>query len=195
MENTLRNRYGFLKTKTFYNILTGLLVLGIIIYYFCSRVDIVKTNEVKLVDKDGQVLLRIAAPLPNPLVQGKKYERSRVVDGVQFLDKNGNEVGGLAVNAEEGVGGLCFNYEAGEAACFYKDKEDVALDFYAKKEGTEAGSGTKRFALGFSGKNDSSFLVLSDKNGKERIKFSVDDAHAKIQMFDANGQETYTIAN
>lgn len=191
----LRNKLYSLKQKPklLLGILGGVLLVIALCALFCD--DSIETEEIKLVDHNGDVVLRVKAPLPNLSIQGKEYERARTVHGIQFLDAKGNEFGGLAVNPNEGVGGLCFNYETGEAGCFYKDKQDVALDIYSKKEGTEAATGTKRFALGFSGKDSTSFVSLADQKGKERIKLFVDNDHAYIKMYDANGHETYSISN
>jgi hypothetical protein len=56
-------------------------------------------RELDIVDEEGRERIVIAAPLPEPLVNGKVEHRVRRVSAaVQFKAANGNEQGGIAMS-------------------------------------------------------------------------------------------------
>jgi len=59
--------------------------------------DTLRVHQLVILDEQGRDRIVIAAPLPNPMVNGKVGIRRNVVSaGVQFKDPNGNERGGIA---------------------------------------------------------------------------------------------------
>jgi hypothetical protein len=58
-----------------------------------------RLRELDIVDEKGRERIVIAAPLPDPVVNGKVGHRIRVVSAaVQFKAPNGNEQGGIALS-------------------------------------------------------------------------------------------------
>src|SRR6266481_1388443 len=58
-----------------------------------------RLRELDIVDEKGRERIVIAAPLPEPVVDGKVGRRVRVVSAaVQFKAPNGNEQGGIALS-------------------------------------------------------------------------------------------------
>lgn len=59
----------------------------------------IRVRELDIVDENGRERIVIAAPLPEPLVDGKVAHRVRPVSAaVQFKAANGNEQGGIAMS-------------------------------------------------------------------------------------------------
>ena len=64
-----------------------------------------KTNEILtvrglvVVDERGVERVRLGAPLPDPIVQGKRVPRQGVVSGILILDADGDERGGYVTEA------------------------------------------------------------------------------------------------
>ena len=88
-----------------------------------QQFDTVSAHTLRIVDEQGHPRFVIGAPLPNPVVQGKELPRSSPVVGIQFLDKDGNETGGLAIIDRMQGAALCFDYSGGEAMCFTKARD------------------------------------------------------------------------
>ncbi|WP_309890448.1 hypothetical protein [Archangium sp.] len=71
-------------------------------------------RELTIVDEHGQPRVRIGAPLPDP----KGLKRKVKPVGIQLMDPNGKEIGGLVMIDNLGIRGLCFDSEEGyEAMC------------------------------------------------------------------------------
>jgi hypothetical protein len=51
-------------------------------------------RELVVVDPDGTPRVRIAAPLPDPIMLGKRFRRGDAVSGILIYDAEGNERGG-----------------------------------------------------------------------------------------------------
>jgi len=66
-----------------------------------SRSDSVLTlRELVIVDSMGTPRVRIAAPLPDPIMLGKRFSRGGVVSGIIIYDAEGNERGGYVTGDE-----------------------------------------------------------------------------------------------
>jgi hypothetical protein len=64
-----------------------------------SEPDKLRVRQLTIVDDKGRERIVIAAPLPDPVVQGKVQKRIRVVAaGVQFKAADGTERGGIAAS-------------------------------------------------------------------------------------------------
>lgn len=58
-----------------------------------------RLRELDIVDENGRERIVIASPLPDPVVNGAKGHRARVVSAaVQFKSPEGNEQGGIALS-------------------------------------------------------------------------------------------------
>ncbi|MBV9765134.1 MAG: hypothetical protein JOZ48_09850 [Acidobacteriaceae bacterium] len=63
------------------------------------QTDKLRVRELAIVDEMGRERIVIAAPLPNPVVNGRVEKRIRVVSaGVQFKAPDGTERGGIAAS-------------------------------------------------------------------------------------------------
>ena len=151
--------------------------------------DSITTQRLALVDSEGHPRLVLAAPLPNPRVAGKEYPRSSPAFGFQFLDKDGNETGGLALLDNIGGGAVCFDYSTAEALCLTKTKDSAYISLLdPPAENAKVGEpGATRIALSQE-KGDAS-IVLSDRYGKDRIVLEVNKkGQAEIKVLDAEGR-------
>jgi hypothetical protein len=57
-------------------------------------------RELVIVDSAGTPRLRIAAPLPDPIMLGKRFNRGGAVSGIIIYDAEGNERGGYVTGDE-----------------------------------------------------------------------------------------------
>jgi hypothetical protein len=71
-----------------------------------------------ITDDKGVERIRIAAPLPDAMVDGKASQRRSPANGIQLNDSNGNERGALSM-LDDGSLLLCFDSKSSEAACMY----------------------------------------------------------------------------
>ena len=65
------------------------------------RADSLQIRELVVVDANGTPRVRIAAPLPDPIMLGKRFKRGDAVSGLLLYDAEGNERGGY-VTGDEG---------------------------------------------------------------------------------------------
>jgi hypothetical protein len=76
--------------------LAGLGLLAIALNAQPSVVDVLRARRLIIVDDKGVERVVIGAPLPDPVVNGKRVKRSGVVSGMIVLDAKGNERGGFS---------------------------------------------------------------------------------------------------
>lgn len=153
-----------------------------------AHFDSLTTQRLTLADVDGHPRLVLAAPLPNPRVAGKEYPRSGAAYGFQFLDKDGNETGGLALLDNIGGGAICFDYTTAEALCLTKTRDSVYITMLdPPADNAKVGeTGAARIALSQEGGNAS--IVLGDRSGKDRIVLGVDkDGQTELKILDSDG--------
>ena len=62
-------------------------------------------RRLAVVDDKGTERVVIAAPLPDPIVQGQRFKRSGAISGLAIYDSDGNERGGYATT-DTGSGAL-----------------------------------------------------------------------------------------
>ncbi len=126
-------------------------------------------RELNIVDERGQARLRIGAPLPDP----KGLKRAVKAVGIQFMDPNGQEIGGLAMLDSIGVTGLCFDSKEGyEAMCMGLIQGQPNITFrHDWKE---------RITLGV--ENGVAGIVLHDAQGIPRLRLEVDkDGRTRVE--------------
>jgi len=118
-------------------------------------------RELNLVDENGQTRLRLAAPFPDP----KGLKRKVKPVGIQLLDAEGKEVGGLVMIDSIGVRGLCF---------------DAAANYEAMCVGLEQGKPTVTFRddwkerLTLTVEGGVARITLFDAEGKPKLQLTVD---------------------
>ena len=65
-----------------------------------SRRDDLTVRQLHVVDENGVERVRIGAPLPDPIVHGKRTKRDGPISGVLIFDRTGTERGGYATDDE-----------------------------------------------------------------------------------------------
>jgi hypothetical protein len=65
-----------------------------------SRTDSLQVRELVVVDANGTPRVRIGAPLPEPIMLGRRSKRGDAVSGVLVYDAEGNERGGYVTGDE-----------------------------------------------------------------------------------------------
>jgi hypothetical protein len=152
----------------------------------------VSARTLRIVDSQGHARFVIGAPLPNPVIQGKELPRSSPVVGIQFLDSQGNETGGLAIIDRVQGAALCFDYstgDPGEAMRFTKagDYKGITLLDPPAPGGQLGVSGNSRIEMSLD--KGMPRLALSDRNGKDRLVLTINNnGNPQIESFDANGK-------
>ena len=153
--------------------------------------DIMSINQLNLTGPEDQTIFRLSAPLPNPIVRGEELQRSSKVYGLQFLDDEGNEMGGLGTIPDMKAGILCFDHETAEAMCFTKVQDSLRISLFNKpEEGTTLGeAGATRLSIGLDKSEGTAFIVLADNQGLPRIRMSVgEDGEPRLEFWDADGE-------
>jgi hypothetical protein len=59
-----------------------------------ARDSVIVVRALSVVDSRGVERVRIAAPLPDPIMLGRRFERGEAVSGIILYDSEGNERGG-----------------------------------------------------------------------------------------------------
>ncbi|MFY9609014.1 MAG: hypothetical protein WAU45_10440 [Blastocatellia bacterium] len=158
-------------------------------------------ERINIVDDKGgnRLVISNQQKFPNPIVDGKEYPRSIKPAGIVFYNADGNEVGGVAIAETPDVKAsiLAFDYSNSEAIGFSKYEDGKGgyqsafvildrqpLDANISKVGSV---GKNRITL--SNKDQNAEIVLSDAEGKTRIKLIVDArGSAKFQILDKAGK-------
>jgi hypothetical protein len=126
-------------------------------------------RELNIVDQRGQTRLRLGAPLPDP----KGLKRALTIHGIQLMDSEGREVGGLAMLDAAGINGLCFDTTDGYSPMcvgLIKGQPQVTL----------ADKGKERISLAVT--DGTASLILHDAQGTPRLRLEVDrDGRTHVQ--------------
>jgi hypothetical protein len=77
-----------------------------------------RLRSLEIIDSAGVARLRLGAPVPDPMTDGKTSPRRSPQSGIQFNDARGNEIGGLGM-LDDGSIILCFDTHSSEATCMY----------------------------------------------------------------------------
>ena len=73
--------------------------------------SILTIRELVIVDAMGTPRVRIGAPLPDPIMLGKRFNRGGVVSGILIYDAEGNERGGYVTGDESRGAALTLDSE------------------------------------------------------------------------------------
>jgi hypothetical protein len=125
------------------------------------QTDKMRVRELAIVDEQGRERIVLAAPLPDPIVNGKVEKRIRVVSAaVQFKASDGSERGGIAAS-DDGSFMFGIDDEAGRerAHLYYIPKRGSGV--YLQGENNKE---TVSLLLPSGGHDPK--LTMSDKAGK-----------------------------
>lgn len=85
-----------------------------------SSVQSLTVKRLAVVDEKGVERVVIAAPLPDPIVHGKRFKRDGAVSGILIFDPKGNERGGYVTSETENPGAfLTLDSEDGQVFTAY----------------------------------------------------------------------------
>jgi hypothetical protein len=80
--------------------------------------EILRVRGLIVVDENGTERVWIGAPLPDPLLLGKRYQRQGAISGILLMDADGNERSGYVTGDEGGGVFLTLDNMSGQAATF-----------------------------------------------------------------------------
>jgi hypothetical protein len=165
LEQKLRGAERWSKIKRFgWAILSALvfLLLGISGHGLAQpQSQKLRLRELDIVDDQGRERIVIAAPLPDPVVNGRQGHRIRVVSAaVQFKAPNGNEQGGIALSDD---GSFMFGIDD-------ETGRERAHLYYLPKQG--------------------SGVLLQGENSKETVSMVLPNGgrNPKLEMTDLSGK-------
>ena len=122
----------------------------------------IRVRELDIVDEKGRERIVIAAPLPEPLVDGKVGHRVRPISAaVQFKAANGNEQGGIAMS-DDGTMLVGIDDERGH---------ERAHLYYIPKRGS---------GVALTGENGTQLAMLSIPSGGADPTLSITDKAGKV---------------
>jgi len=157
------------------------------------------TRRIDLVDDDGIVRLTLGAPLPNPIIDGIEYSRSRPVNGLMLRDEKGNERGGIAFLDGLNWPAIILDHEASEAAGLIVRK-DGSMQFLMIQPGAQkrdprvdnrvvpSGGGPTRLALSVPA-SGAPAVELNDENSRPRIRMTLTkEGYGSLEFLSADGK-------
>ena len=168
-----------------------------------DRVDMerLRVRRIDVVDEDGVIRMTIAGVLPDPVVDGVRYQRSAPVSGIMVRDDEGNERGGFGYNAALDGPLIALDHPTGEGAGFAIRDDGTALSFLAAAKeplrsdsldgallptGTGRPESAVRTRIGPDGRPS---LVLTDRQGRARVRITLtEEGHGAIEFLDADGE-------
>ena len=168
--------------------------------------DTLNVHRINVVDPDGKLRLVIAngAQMLGAILRGKTYPRS--IDnaaGLLFLDTKGDETGGIVTArlGNDDVTNFIFDCTYQTTDCIKMLKQESidgarlreSFDIFDRRPYTgrvESSQGVQRITLG--DENQNARLVISDPQGRPRIRISVDKTgKPTIVMLSPDGKEVY----
>ncbi|RZF62586.1 hypothetical protein [Sphingobacterium corticibacterium] len=187
-------------------ILSLLVLLNIILLVFVgyiflnSKHGIISADRIDIKDGTGKNRIVIANVdhIPQPIIDGKKFQRAYAPAGLIFYDKNGDERGGLAItdNDETNLNALAFDYQNADAIGILAqdNKHDnyfrAGLMINDKDLSGQPGQNINRINL--ITENGNASLVMKDNNEVPRIILKVDSlGNPSFEMFDKNGKVSW----
>ena len=83
-----------------------------------AQPEVLRVRQITIVDANGTERVWIGAPVPDPIVQGKRVKRKGPASGIILLAANGNERGGFLTSDGAGEIWLGLDSEQGQEATF-----------------------------------------------------------------------------
>jgi hypothetical protein len=168
------------------------LVLSFLISYFAfkpSRVGaeslpMLRTSQLEIIDSAGVARLRLGAPLPDAILDGKNHHRRSPASGIQLNDAKGNEIGGL-VMLNDGTETLCFDARSSEADCMYL-MPSGERGFWI---GDDKGKNRAELILGA---DDKTKLLLAGAQKNQVLFVTGGDGSMQLEARDNDGKNIWT---
>jgi hypothetical protein len=92
-----------------------------------AQPDVLTVKRLNVVDEKGMERVIIAAPVPDPMVEGKRIKRAGIASGILILDPRGKERGGyLTSDAEDHGAFLTLDSEQGQVFTAYANADSGA---------------------------------------------------------------------
>ncbi len=88
--------------------------------------SVLRVRGLIVVDQNGKERVQIGAPLPDPLLQGKRYKRDGSISGILLMDGEGNERSGYFTSDIPSTVALTLDTVAGQTAMFLANDETGA---------------------------------------------------------------------
>jgi len=88
--------------------------------------DVLTVHGLIVVDDKGVERVRIGAPLPDPMVAGKRVPRQGVVSGILISDSDGDERGGYVTSDTNGDAFLTLDAKAQQQTVFLANRDGGA---------------------------------------------------------------------
>ncbi len=167
----------------------------------------IDVERINIVGGQGRKHLVISNPerCPDPVVNGKELKGMRSIkpSGLIFYDAKGNEVGGLATAQTAGgkISLIAFDWAMAEAIGFNRWESDdgkkhsasfLILDPPPPGVKIEEAASKQKTRVIIEDDNKDARIILSDAEGKERIKLLVDrKGEASIQILDKSGKVVF----
>lgn len=85
--------------------------------------SVLRVRGLIVVDEKGKERVQIGAPLPDPLLLGKRYKRNGSISGILLMDGEGNERSGYFTSDEPGTVALTLDTVQGQTAHFLANDE------------------------------------------------------------------------
>ncbi|MDM1295814.1 hypothetical protein HX021_16110 [Sphingobacterium sp. N143] len=196
MQKISNNLKAFLVTL----VLLNLVFIGIICYLLVFKSNETSLQRVDINNKAGanRVVISSEDHIPNPIINGKEYQRKMVPAGLLFYDNKGDERGGIAISEYEGMNfnAIAFDYQNADAiGLFAQDNLQTnyfkaGLTINDKDLSGKPGYNINRVNL--ETENGNATLVMKDANEIPRLVLKVDSAgNPSITMYDAKGKVTW----
>jgi len=159
------------------------------------RIMLAKRIDIKNEESINRIVIANEELIPQPIINGKTYQRAYSPAGLIFYDKNGNERGGLAItdNDETNLNALAFDYQNADAIGILAqdNKHDnyfrAGLMINDKDLSGKPGHNINRINL--ITENGNASLVMKDNNEVPRIILKVDSlGNPSMEMFDKSGR-------
>lgn len=98
--------------------------------------SVLRVRGLIVVDQNGKERVQIGAPLPDPLMQGKRYKRQGAVSGILLMDAEGTERSGYFTSEEPGTVALTLDTVQGQTAMFLaNDEKGANLQIFDRDNG------------------------------------------------------------
>lgn len=155
--------------------------------------DELNTQKITVLDKEGSPRICIASPTPDPKVDGITYKRDTTITGIQLMDHEGNELGGIGVSDDQRMAVFALDYSKHEAVGMYAFDAPEAcgacIFINGKDEKTEVMGPKKYSKAELKIENNSPVLTFSGKDGRPRIIIGLDENDDPvIQVLGKDGQ-------
>jgi hypothetical protein len=175
-----------------------------------AQFDVLTVQRINVADPDGTIRLAIAngPRFPEVTLRGKTYpnaQRSiRDTAGMIFFDTKGEETGGLVLAKlrDEDFANITFDYtyQPTDGLYFVKRESEDGQRWQAgfgisdrrpfQAGEIESTQGVRRIWL--ANENQNAQLIISDQEGRPRIRVGVDAAgEPRMEMLDAQGEIVY----